>query len=167
LNIDGTDAVAALAAVNTTLSAGMAGMSAIFINLIVLERTTGEPYFDLTYLMNGSLSGLVAITGGCAVFEPWVAVIVGFVAGLVYLIGSKLLIRMRIDDAVDAVPVHLFVSFVLIEPFEMTNPQIERLTSFILNWLLYVMSERYMGSNSCWAVGVTSTSGYCLSPSQE
>jgi ammonium transporter, Amt family len=110
LNMDGTDAVAALAAVNTTLSAGMAGMSAMFINLIVLERTTGEAYFDLTYLMNGALSGLVAVTGGCAVFEPWVSAIIGFIAGLVYLVGSKLLVRLRIDDAVDAVPVHLFVS---------------------------------------------------------
>ena len=56
--------------------------------------------------MNGTLSGLVSITGGCAVIEPWAAVVIGFAAGVLYLCTSKLLVRMRIDDVVDAVPVH-------------------------------------------------------------
>lgn len=59
------DEVAALAGVNTTLSGGMAGMVALFVNLLILERSTGEPFFDLKYAMNGSLCGLVAITAGC------------------------------------------------------------------------------------------------------
>lgn len=55
--------VAALAATNTTLSGGIAGIVALMANLWYLERTTGEPYFDLNYAMNGALAGLVAITG--------------------------------------------------------------------------------------------------------
>jgi hypothetical protein len=39
--------------------------------------------------------------------EPWAAILVGFVAGLLYLSGSALLIRLRLDDAVDAIPVHM------------------------------------------------------------
>lgn len=39
--------------------------------------------------------------------EPWAALITGFVAGLLYLYTSRALERMRIDDAVDAVPVHM------------------------------------------------------------
>lgn len=61
----GRDELAALAGVNTTLSGGMAGMVALFMNLLILERSTGEPFFDLKYAMNGSLCGLVAITAGC------------------------------------------------------------------------------------------------------
>jgi Amt family ammonium transporter len=57
--------------------------------------------------MNGVLSGLVAITGGCAVMEPWAAVVTGIIAGWLYIYGSNLLIRLRIDDAVDAIPVHM------------------------------------------------------------
>ena len=53
--------------------------------------------------MNGSLTGLVAITGGCAAVETWAAVIIGIVAGWAYLFCSKLMIRLRIDDAVDAI----------------------------------------------------------------
>ena len=57
--------------------------------------------------MNGVLTGLVAITAGCATVETWAAVVIGIFAGLFYLMGSKLLIHLRIDDAVDAIPVHM------------------------------------------------------------
>jgi Amt family ammonium transporter len=100
--------IAALAAVNTTLAGGAAGIAALFFNLYLLERCTGEPYFDIKYAMNGSLCGLVAITAGCGVFEPWAAFVTGLCAGLIYVGGSRLLIAVRIDDAVDAIPVHMF-----------------------------------------------------------
>jgi hypothetical protein len=58
--------------------------------------------------MNGALSGLVAITSGCGVVEPWAAIVIGLVAGWIYLYTSNLLLRVRIDDAVDAIPVHMF-----------------------------------------------------------
>jgi len=54
----------------------------------------------------GCLGGLVAITAGTATVDPWAAVIIGLIGGLCYLGGSKLLIYLRIDDAVDAIPVH-------------------------------------------------------------
>lgn len=56
--------------------------------------------------MNGCLTGLVSITAGCATVEPWAAVIIGIIAGWMYIAGSKALLYFRIDDAVDAVPVH-------------------------------------------------------------
>ena len=58
--------------------------------------------------MNGALGGLVAITANCSVVEPWAAVIIGIIAGWVYVFSSKLLVALKIDDAVDAIPVHLF-----------------------------------------------------------
>jgi Amt family ammonium transporter len=57
--------------------------------------------------MNGCLTGLVAITAGCATVETWAAVVIGLFAGLFYLMGSRLLVHLRIDDAVDAIPVHM------------------------------------------------------------
>ena len=107
-NSEQKDKLTALAAVNTTLAGGMAGMVALFVNYFVLERRTGEPIFDLRMAMNGSLGGLVAITSGCCVVEPWAAVVIGAIAGLLYLFGSWFLVRVRLDDAVDAIPVHMF-----------------------------------------------------------
>ena len=41
--------------------------------------------------MNGCLSGLAAITASCGVMEPWAAMVVGVVAGIVYLLASAFL----------------------------------------------------------------------------
>lgn len=67
---------------------------------------TGEASYDLTMAMNGALGGLVAITAGTSVVTPGMALLIGMVGGWVYLAFSKLLIRLKIDDAVDAIPVH-------------------------------------------------------------
>ena len=50
---------------------------------------------------------VVAITAGCATVDTWAAVVIGMISGWVYLAISKLLVKLRIDDAVDAVPVHM------------------------------------------------------------
>ena len=62
---------------------------------------TGVATYDLGKTMNGCLTGLVAITAGCACVETWAAVVIGIFAGWFYLIGSALLVKFRIDDAVD------------------------------------------------------------------
>jgi hypothetical protein len=61
--------------------------------------------------MNGCLGGLVCITAGCALIQPWAAIIAGFVAGLLYLWFSNVLVKLYIDDAVDAIPVHMINGF--------------------------------------------------------
>lgn len=99
--------IASLAGVNTTLAAASAGVAALFANLIYAERKTGEATFNLNFAMNGCLGGLVSITAGCALIEPWAACIVGFTAGLLYLWFSNKLCHWCIDDAVDAIPVHM------------------------------------------------------------
>jgi Amt family ammonium transporter len=85
----------------------MAALSALFTNMLVVKLSKGEVMYELVYVMNGALSGLVAITAGCGLMEPWAAVVTGFFAGIFYLLGSWLLVWIRLDDAVDAVPVHL------------------------------------------------------------
>lgn len=98
---------AAHAAVSTGLSGAAAGISALFTNLYIEERRTGEPHFSIVMAMNGALTGLVSVTSGCAVVEPWAAILIGVFAGWLYLYTTGLLVRLRIDDAVDAIPVHL------------------------------------------------------------
>jgi len=99
--------VAALCAVTTTLAAASGCVTAMFTDSILEAMKTGETTYDLSMAMNGALGGLVAITAGCSVVAPWASILIGSIGGLVYLGGSKLLIRFRIDDAVDAIPVHL------------------------------------------------------------
>jgi ammonium transporter, Amt family len=109
LGIASTDQgdTAALVAVNTTLAACAGAISAMFTSTLFDWWFSGLHTYDLGYTMNGCLTGLVAITAGCASVDTWAAVIIGIFAGWFYLIGSKLLIKFRIDDAVDAIPVHM------------------------------------------------------------
>lgn len=102
-----TGSVGAIAAVNTSLSAATGCVSALFLHLFVQERLTGEYKFDLSRAINGCLAALVAITAGCATVEAWAAILIGAIAGVLYLVTSDLLVRCRLDDAVDAIPVHL------------------------------------------------------------
>jgi Amt family ammonium transporter len=104
----GYGAVAALCAVTTTLSGASGCVSALFLDTILGMIREGEAEYDLTMAMNGALGGLVGITANCSVVEPWAAVLIGIISGWVYVGASKLLIMLKIDDAVDAVPVHGF-----------------------------------------------------------
>jgi len=98
--------VAALCAVTTTLAAAAGSVSAMFTDMVMTRKATGETMYDITMCMNGALSGLVGITAGCSVCEPWAALVIGIVAGWVYIFWSNLLVKLKIDDAVDAIPVH-------------------------------------------------------------
>lgn len=99
--------IASRAAVTTTLSASAGCVSALFTNLIIVERKTGESTFDLGIALNGAISGLVAITAGCTTVALWAAVIIGITSGWLYLLASKTLLRLKLDDVVDAIPVHM------------------------------------------------------------
>lgn len=107
LDVDKKGAVAAHCAVTTTMAASVGAVTALFTNGYLKRRATGEFTMDLVMAMNGCLAGLVAITAGCAVVEYWAAILIGFFSGWIYLGGSALLIKLKIDDAVDAIPVHL------------------------------------------------------------
>ena len=102
------DRVASLAVVNTTLGAAAGSIVSLAASAYMTQRKTGEVHFDIGRALNGCLAGLVSVTGGCTVMEPWAALLTGSLSGLWYLLGSDLLIRLEIDDAVDAIPVHLF-----------------------------------------------------------
>ncbi len=100
-------AVVARAVVNTSLSGASSGIVALLMNLFVSVRVTGDPIYKLSAAMNGCLAGLAAITGGCGIFDPWCSIVVGIISGLFYLGSAALLDKLCIDDAVDAIPVHL------------------------------------------------------------
>jgi len=87
-------------AVNTNLAAAVGSISA----MLAVWARFGKP--DLSMAMNGALAGLVAVTAPCACIEPWAAIVIGAVAGVVVVFGVGLLDKLHIDDPVGAVPVH-------------------------------------------------------------
>ncbi len=63
---------------------------------------------DVSLVINGSVGGLVAITANAHVVHEPESVLIGAVGGIIAALGGKLLDRVRIDDAVSAIPAHLF-----------------------------------------------------------
>ncbi len=83
----------------------LAGAAGAITCLLWGWYASGVP--KVAYIINGSLGGLVAVTANCHCVETLGAVLIGIIAGFVYLGAEWLLIRHRIDDAVGAIPVHL------------------------------------------------------------
>ena len=87
---------------NTQLAAAAGAVGTMFVAII-----SRRPIL-LTETVNGSLAGLVGITAGCATMMPGHAIITGLIAGVIASLGTAMLLRMRIDDVVGAIPVHGF-----------------------------------------------------------
>ena len=90
-----------LTLVTTCLAAATGGVSsAIFSNILYKN-------FDLTMFMNGVLGGLVGITAGADQMSPMDAIFIGAIAGVIIVLGVALIDKLRLDDPVGAVAVHL------------------------------------------------------------
>ena len=87
-------------AVNTNLAAA-AGVIGATIGSIVTFKT-----LDVSQMGNGALAGLVAITAPCAFVDPWAAIVIGFIAGVIVPGLVVLVDKLKVDDPVGAIPVH-------------------------------------------------------------
>lgn len=87
---------------NTMVAACAGGLAAHFLSAALRRRSAVE------HFLNGILGGLVSITACALVVETGAAALIGAIGGVLVIGGQWLLERWRIDDAVGAVPVHLF-----------------------------------------------------------
>ena len=83
----------------------LAGGAGLITALFLARFLCGHP--NTILLMNGSLAGLVAITACCHAIPTYAAVLVGAGGAFCMFCLHFLLLRLRVDDAVGAVPVHV------------------------------------------------------------
>lgn len=86
-----------------TLTAGAFGAIGVMMLTWALR---GVPPADM--ILNGVLGGLVAVTANANVVSIPAACVIGLIGGATVVIGTRLLERWRLDDAVGAIPVHGF-----------------------------------------------------------
>ena len=92
---------AGLVCFNTNLAAALATVAALITSWV----RYGKPDVSLTF--NGALAGLVAITAGCDMVDPFGAAIIGIVAGVLCIFSVEFFDNVvKIDDPVGAVSVH-------------------------------------------------------------
>lgn len=94
-------ALTSLVLVTTSLAAAAGGVSA-FVTSTILHKN-----FDLTMFLNGILGGLVGITAGADLMSPLEAIAIGLIAGVIIVFGVALIDKLKLDDPVGAVTVHL------------------------------------------------------------
>jgi Amt family ammonium transporter len=99
-----SSATVGIAAVNTTLGACAAACT--YAAICGFSECLGN--IELSGILNALLTGLVAVTANCNYVQPWAAALIGSIAAVVYLSSSFLLLKLKLDDVVDAVPVHFF-----------------------------------------------------------
>ncbi len=88
-------------AVVSTLVSCATGGAVVLIEYKLLGGT-----WSLARIVNGCLTGMVSVAGGCDGYSPWMAVVIAAIAGNLYLGISKLMVKIKVDDPVDAVAVH-------------------------------------------------------------
>ena len=95
-------AVTSLVLVTTSLAAAAGGIIATVFSHILYKN------YDLTMFMNGVLGGLVAITAGADQMSTGEAMLVGAIGGIIVVLAIALLEKLKLDDPVGAIAVHLF-----------------------------------------------------------
>ncbi len=94
-------AAMAIVYVNTNLAAAAGVVAAMALTQVLYRK------IDLTMALNGAIAGLVSITAGPDVQNHLLAILIGGVGGCLVVVAVPLLDRLRIDDVVGAIPVHL------------------------------------------------------------
>jgi ammonium transporter, Amt family len=87
--------------VTTCLAAAAGALGAIFASLFIFKTN------DLSMVLNGILGGLVGITAGADQMGAMTAIAIGFVAGILVVLSVVFFDRMKLDDPVGAISVHL------------------------------------------------------------
>lgn len=97
---EAADAVA-LTIMNTN-TAGLAGAITVGAIMYFMYKK-----LDITMVLNGALGGLVAITAGPDLYDIYTPILIGSIGGIIVVLGVTLFDKLRLDDPVGALSVHL------------------------------------------------------------
>lgn len=86
---------------NTNLAAAAGAVAAMILVQIIYKKV------DVTMVINGALAGLVSITAEPLAPSVPAALFIGAVGGIIVVVAVPLLDKLKIDDVVGAIPVHL------------------------------------------------------------
>jgi Amt family ammonium transporter len=87
--------------VNTNLAAAAGVVAAMILTQVLYKK------IDLTIALNGAIGGLVSITAGPDLQNPFLSLIVGGIGGVLVVIAVPLIDKLKIDDVVGAISAHL------------------------------------------------------------
>ncbi len=101
---------------NTNTAAAGGAIAALFMTQLLYKKP------DLTMMLNGALAGLVSITAEPLTPGLGQATLIGVVGGVLVVFAVPLLDKLKVDDVVGAIPVHLFAGIWGTMAVAFTNP---------------------------------------------
>ena len=135
---------------NTNAAAAGGAIAALILTQIFYKKV------DLTMVLNGALAGLVSITAEPLTPTLGAATLIGGVGGVIVVFAVPFLDKLRIDDVVGAIPVHLFAGIWGTLAVALTNGDasfgtqlIGILTvgvfTFVVSWIVWTVLKVTMG----------------------
>ena len=110
---------------NTQLAACGGCIAGAIITRILGGKT------DIIMMLNGALAGLVSITAEPLMPSPMLSIVIGAMGGVIMYFGTHFLEKMKLDDVVGAIPVHMFAGIFGTLVVPISNPD----TSFAIQLL--------------------------------
>ena len=135
---------------NTNAAAAGGSIAALFLTQILYKKV------DLTMVLNGALAGLVSITAEPLTPGLGTATLIGAVGGVIVVFAVPFLDKLKIDDVVGAIPVHLIAGIWGTLAVVITNPDatlmaqltgivVVGLFTFIVSLVAWVILAKTMG----------------------
>jgi Amt family ammonium transporter len=101
---------------NTNAAAAGGALVALILTQLLYKKP------DLTMILNGALAGLVSITAEPLTPSLGVATLIGGFGGVIVVFAVPFLDKLKIDDVVGSIPVHLFAGIGGTIAVVLTNP---------------------------------------------
>ena len=135
---------------NTNAAAAGGSIAALILTQLVYKKV------DLTMVLNGALAGLVSITAEPLTPGLGTATLIGAVGGVIVVFTVPLLDKLKIDDVVGAIPVHLIAGIWGTLAVVITNPDasltaqltgivVVGLFAFIMSLIVWIILDKTMG----------------------
>ena len=135
---------------NTNAAAAGGAIAALILTQVFYKKV------DLTMVLNGALAGLVSITAEPLTPTLGVATLIGGVGGVIVVFAVPFLDKLRIDDVVGAIPVHLFAGIWGTIAVALTNGDASFGTqligivtvgvfTFVVSWIVWTVLKMTMG----------------------
>ena len=143
---------------NTNTAAAAGAVAALILSQVLYKKP------DLTMILNGALAGLVSITAEPLTPSLIEATSIGAVGGLIVVLTVPMLDKLKIDDVVGAIPVHLFAGIWGTIAVVFTNIQADlftQITSILIVGVFVVVT-----SSVVWLV-LKATTGLRVSEGDE
>lgn len=135
---------------NTNAGAVGGALAAMILTAIIYKKV------DLTFVINGALAGLVSITAEPLTPTLGAATLIGAVGGIIVVLAVPMLDKLKIDDVVGAIPVHLLAGIWGTIAVVFTNPDanlggqlisiiIVGIVTFVVSFVIWFILKATMG----------------------